>query len=186
MTRHPYAFAAVTILLAASTACRTGTGRHAAVNAGVPDGDATGTVSAQDRAWLAAVHQANLTDVRSGQSARKKGGSRAIRRAGAMIVDDHTRLDADVTRVAGHLGVELPRTLSAGSLAVIQRLDHEAEGRFDRDFVATGIAGHRGLIAETVAEVHSGSSPEVKRLASAALPGLRKHLTMLEKASPAS
>jgi putative membrane protein len=187
MTRHPYAFVAAAILLATATACDAGgSGRPAAVNVAAPNGHATGTVSARDRAWLATVHQADLTEIQSGHLAQKKGGSQTIRVVGGMLITDHTRFDADVTRVAEHLGVELPRILGAENVALLQRLDHEAGGAFDRDFVATGIAGHRKVIADTVAEVHAGSSPEVKGLARAALPVLHKHLAMLEKAAPTS
>jgi putative membrane protein len=124
--------------------------------------------------------------VQSGRLAEKKGGSQAIRHAGAMLVADHSRFDADVTRVAKRLDVELPRTAGADHIAVIQRLDKESGSRFDRDFVTTMIAGHKKVIAATETEVRGGSAPAVKDLARAALPTLHKHLSTLEKASPTS
>jgi hypothetical protein len=48
------------------------------------------------------------------------------------------------------------------------------------------IAGHKKVIADTEAEVREGSSPKVTELARAALPTLRKHLNMLQKAAPTS
>jgi putative membrane protein len=101
-------------------------------------------------------------------------------------VIDHGALDTDVTQVADALGVELPRTAGREHIADVKRLENESGGQFDHDFVSTMIAGHKKVIADTEAEVREGSSPKVTELARAALPTLRKHLNMLQKAAPTS
>jgi putative membrane protein len=184
MKRHPYFLAAVTLLLTAPAACSaSGTGRQAAVTASASP---TPSVSSRDRAWLVEAHQANLAEQQGGRLAEKKGSSAAVRRAGGTLVVDHGALDADVTQVAGVLGVELPRTAGSEHIADAKRLEKESGGRFDHDFVSTMIAGHKKVIADTEAEVREGSSPKVTGLARAALPTLHKHLNMLQTAAPTS
>jgi putative membrane protein len=184
MARHLLALAVGTLLVAMPACTSVGTGRRTAV--AVTASSPGGTVSARDRAWLVTAHQANLAEIQVGRMAAKKGGSRAIRQTGAMLVTDHTKFDTEVTDVARRLGVELPGSASADDIAAAQRLDKESGVRFDRDFVTTMIAGHRNVIALTEAEVRQGSSADVTALARSALPTLHRHLAVLEKASPTS
>jgi putative membrane protein len=163
------------------TACGgVGAGREAAVTApasGAP-------VSAGDRAWLVMIHQDDLADVKYGRLAERKGTTAAVRHAGSMLAADHRALDQKVIRVAGDVDVELPKTERAEQVTLVQRLNKEAGSRFDRDFVAAMVEDHEKAIDRTEEQVRSGSSPEVTALARTALPGLRKHLGMLRRASP--
>jgi putative membrane protein len=163
-------FLAVVALLALAGCGTSGTARRAAVAI---------SVSEQDRTWLAAVHRADLADVRLGRLAERKGGTAAVRHAGDMLAAEHAEFDTKVTRVADALGTE-----GARYRAVADRLEKESGGRFDADFVATLAADHESLIAATEEEIRAGSAPTVKDLARTALPDLRRHLSMLRKANP--
>lgn len=180
MTRHPYSYAAVALLATVLGACGIGgTGRQAAVTVA-----SSAHVSAADRAWLGAMHQANLSDVQLGRLAERKGATAAVRHAGSMLAADHTAFDQKVTGVASGVGVELPRTERPEQLVLAQRLQKESAGKFDHAFVTAMVAEHKKAIAATGEEIRTGSSPAVTGLAHAALPELRHHLSMLRKASP--
>jgi putative membrane protein len=142
----------------------------------------TTTVSAQDRAWLAEAHRANLAEVQVGKLAEKKGGTPAVRSVGAVLVGDHTKFDIEVTRAAHDLGVRLPKTAMPDDITAAGRLSNESGSLFDRDFLSTMITGHEQVIVDTKAEIRKGSSSQVISLAQAALPVLYKHLNLLEKA----
>jgi putative membrane protein len=170
------------LLLTALGACGAGGGgRQVAVTVPVSSG---APVSSGDRAWLAAIHQADLADVQHGRLAERKGATAAVRHAGSMLAADHTAFDQKVTGVAGGLGVELPRTERPEQLVLAQRLQKESGSRFDHDFVAAMVEEHKKAIAAAGEEVRYGSSPDVTALARTALPALREHLSMLRKASP--
>jgi putative membrane protein len=173
-------FLTVVLLLAALAGCG-GTIRRTAVAAG---GGATDVASERDRAWLGDVHQASLMDVQAGRLAAQRGGSAAVRHAGTMLATGHRDLDKKVTHVANSLGIELPGTESTRQLALVRRLAKQSGGTFDAGFVAAMTESHEQLIADTEAEIHSGSAPAVRSLARAALPDLHEHLIMLRKASP--
>jgi putative membrane protein len=183
MTRRSYSLAGALAVAAgtlAQAACGTGSaGRDVAVTS-----PASASVSAGDRAWLTGIHQANLADVQYGRLAERKGATTAVRDAGRMLATDHDAFDKKVIRLAEKLNVELPGAPGAGRLAVAQRLDKESGSRFDRDFTTTMTEEHRQAIARAQEEVRGGRSPEVTRLARAALPDLRRHLDMLRRASP--
>jgi putative membrane protein len=173
-------FLTIALVLVALAGCG-GTIRRTAVAA---PGGATDVASERDRAWLGAVHQASLMDVQAGRLAAQRGGSAAVRHAGSMLAAGHHELDKKVTHVANSLGIELPATESAEQLALVRRLAKKSGGTFDAEFVSAMTESHEQLIADTEAEIRSGSAPAVRSLARAALPDLREHLAMLRKASP--
>lgn len=179
MTRHPFSFVVVALGLAA---CGAGTnGREAAVTAPV---SSTASVSAGDRAWLAATHESDQAEIEYGRLAERKGATAAVRNAGSMLAADHGAFDAKVVRVADGLGIELPSARRSRQAAVAQRLEKMSGSRFDREFTATVTEEHRKAIAAAEGEVRHGGSPDVIALARAALPDLRRHLDMVRKAGP--
>lgn len=177
MTRYSYALAIVGLLLGMATMYGSSTAQPFVATASVPSHQ---PVSSQDRAWLAEMHQANLMDLQAGRLATDKGHSAAVRSAGHTIVTDHTRLDTDVSRVANKLKIELPKTTTPDQIDSLKRLARQSGTAFDHDFLTTMITGHKKLIANTEAETRTGSAPEITHLAKTALPGLHKHLSMLQ------
>jgi putative membrane protein len=175
-----YFLAVVALSLMASTACGGIAVQRTVTAVSV---SSMGPVSARDRAWLAEAHQANLAEVQVGKLAEKRGGTPAVRSAGAMLVTDHTKFDSEVTRVARDLGVPLPKTAMPDDITAAKRLSRESGSQFDKDFLSTMITGHEKVIADTKVEISKGSSPQVISLAKSALPTLDKHLNTLRKAS---
>ena len=157
--------AAVAIVLAGGTAAL----------AAPPD------VNDQDKAFLAAAHQGNLAEIQSGRLAQKQAGSEDVRDAGTMLVDDHTKLDADVRRVAGELGVQLPTAPSDTQQADLRKLSALSGDKLDKAWVAAGITEHKEDLAAGAKEQTEGSSDKVKQLARDAKPVVESHLRHLER-----
>jgi predicted outer membrane protein len=169
---------AAALTLMGAVACSSGTAAHTAA-AGSPSADGG------DQAWLAAVHQANLAEIRAGELARSKGGTAAVRNAGAMLVTDHVASDNQVTRVAKSLKLTLPKSVAPADAEAASRLGNETGAAFDHDFVSTMMTGHQKLIAKTQSELSKGTVPQIRQLAQTTLPVLQKHLATLRQAVPA-
>lgn len=194
MIQHPFLMVvpAAALILTASAGCggegtakrtgATGLVRSASAMATATASTESQRPSAQDRAWLADIHQVNLAEVQAGELARKKGATAAVRSAGEMLAADHGRLDDEVTRVAGDMDVTLPKTAAPADKAAASRLENESGRKFDQDFLATMITGHEKAIRKTEQEISQGSSPQVVALARKAMPDLKKHLSTLRKA----
>jgi putative membrane protein len=176
MKRPRVRLVAAALTLAGAGACSSSNATHTAI---------TGTPSAEqgDRAWLMALHQANLAEIEAGELAKKKGATSAVRSVGGTLVTDHTASDAQVTRVAKDLGVTLPSSAAPSDAAAASRLGNETGAAFDQDFLATMTTGHEKLIARTRTEIGEGSEPQIKSLARDTLPVLKKHLSMVRKAA---
>lgn len=140
-------------------------------------------VSAQDRGWLRQTHQADLAEIETGPLGQDKGTTPAVRKAGAVIVSDHTAFDAKLIKVAGSARVPVPTHLSMDQTETGDRLGKETGAAFDHDFTASMMTAHEQLIAATRAEIARGQDPAVVALAKQALPMLEKHLALVRAAA---
>lgn len=139
-------------------------------------------VSEQDRTFLITAHQGNLAEIAAGRTAQEKGQAGVVRSIGALLVTDHTRLDAAVQDTARKLGVSLPAQPTPEQQAMQARLAALSGPAFDRAWVAAMIEGHRMALAAGEQELRSGGSPQVKQLAESAAPVIQGHLERLLQA----
>jgi putative membrane protein len=152
-------------------------------------GAASAAPSSQDTTWMVAAHQSNLTEIAAGQAAQQKATSQQVKDLGAMFIQMHTALDADLTAAAKTLGVSLPGAPSPAQQATLASVSAKSGAAFDSAWVTSQIAGHRATLAATQKEVSSGSDPTVIKLATAATPVVQQHLNALlalPQAAPSS
>ncbi|MFC7730346.1 DUF4142 domain-containing protein [Actinomadura keratinilytica] len=153
--------------------------------AGMAPAAAQQDVSARDKKWLVQAHQGNLAEVTVGTIARKKGTSKAVRSLGAMLVNDHSRLDRAVQDAARRLGVSLPPEPSTAQKALAARLNAMHGKAFDRAWLNALIKDHRNDLAAAREEVRLGTAADAQHLATVSSPVFRKHLNMLLRARKA-
>jgi putative membrane protein len=150
---------------------------------GLTTGVAAAAPSDQDRAFLVAAHQSNLTEIQAGKAALQKSSNDVVRRHGQLFIRDHTRLDADLRAVAQDLNVSLPSRPSAAQRATLATVSAQSGAAFDAAWLRSQLAGHRQARADGQRELAQGSDAQVKKLAQAAAPVIQMHLDMLEEAT---
>lgn len=143
----------------------------------------TAAPNAQDRAWLVAAHQSNLTEIAAGKAAQAKATTQVVKEHGELFIRDHTRLDANLTRVAQQLNVDLPSTPNAKQQSTLASVSAKSGAAFDAAWLTSQVAGHREAKAAGAKELAAGGDATVKNLASAAAPVVQSHLSMLETAT---
>jgi putative membrane protein len=147
---------------------------------------ARAAVSSQDRAWMVAAHQSNLTEIAAGKAAQQKATSRKVRDLGQMLITDHTANDAKLTAAAKTLGVSLPSSPNAQQRAALASVSAKSGAAFDSAWIASQITGHQKTLAATDTEISSGSDPTVLSLARATRPVVAHHLEELVAAGGGS
>ncbi|WP_344923394.1 DUF4142 domain-containing protein [Streptosporangium oxazolinicum] len=164
--------------------------------AGAAVSPAPQTVSQQDKDFLVQAHQANLAEIEGGKAAEAKTSdsegresAQTVRDLGERFVADHTNLDESVRQVADKLGVKLPDQPTAAQREQLDKLGALSGADFDKAWLSEELEGHRETLAAIEKEVGSGSSPEVKKLATDAKPVVEEHIDLLlhaeETATPA-
>ncbi|MFV2098341.1 DUF4142 domain-containing protein [Micromonospora sp. LOL_014] len=129
--------------------------------------------SEQDSEYLRTIHQVNLAAVQIGQLAQdKQDADQAVKDLGGAMVADHTRLDEEVTQVAGEVDVTLPDSPTREQQDVVTRLDGLSGAEFDTAFVESQLTGYAQAIEVNNAEIAQGSDERVVNLAQEAGPVL--------------
>jgi putative membrane protein len=149
-------------------------------------GAAAAAPSEQDRTWMFAAHQSNLTEIAAGSAARQKATSEVVRQHGEIFVRDHTHLDASLRQLAQRLDVDLPSTPTSQQQSTLKAVSARSGAAFDGAWLAGQLAGHRRALADGETELASGSDPTVKAAARAAAPVIEMHLAMREQATDTS
>lgn len=144
------------------------------------------TLSRQDRDFLIEAHQANLAEIKGGKAAEEKTADQEGRESGKLVRDlgerfvtDHKKLDKALRKVADRLGVELPDQPTAAQREQLEKLKALSGAEFDRAWISEELTGHRETLAAVEKEIESGSSPEVKELATDAKPVVQEHIDLL-------
>ncbi|GII27002.1 DUF4142 domain-containing protein [Planotetraspora mira] len=137
-------------------------------------------VNDQDRSFLVAVHEGNLAEIQSGRHVETQAAGKAVRDAGTTLVDDHTKLDEHVRRVADEVGVRLPGEPGDTQRADLRRFSAMRGTQLDTAWVAAEITEHKEDLAAIAKEQTDGSSDKVMQLARDAEPVVESHLKLLE------
>jgi putative membrane protein len=99
-------------------------------------------LSEQDRVFLRGAHQSNLAEIATGKLAQSKGSSAEVKQLGALLIADHTKLDASLRKVADAANVSLPQQPNAEQRALQAKLQAASGDDFDAMFVAGQLEGH--------------------------------------------
>ncbi|MFP3712291.1 DUF4142 domain-containing protein [Puerhibacterium sp. TATVAM-FAB25] len=142
-------------------------------------GPAAAQPSQQDQDWMVFAHQSNLAEIAAGQAALEQATTDAVREHGQMLIDDHTKLDADLTAAAEELGVELPSEPTEEQQQILASVTAQSGEAFDRAWVEAQITSHRQTLAAGERELAEGSEQAAKDLASASAPVVQMHLDAL-------
>ena len=136
-------------------------------------------VSAQDRTFLRAAHQSNLAEISTGKLADQKGRSAKVRELGRMFIKDHTKLDADLKKVAKNLGVSLPDQPNAEQRALAAKLRKLSGTAFDKAYLDGQLTSHVKARTNGRTELSKGSNPDVLKLAKTSAPIVQHHINEL-------
>ncbi|MEU9448020.1 DUF4142 domain-containing protein [Streptomyces sp. NPDC048277] len=142
---------------------------------------ATGPLTEADRDFVVQVRSAGLWEYPVGQTALKKGTTKAVRSAGEHLVDGDAALDAACRNVANQLGITLPNQPSSQQQSFESRLNGESGKQFDTD-LATTVRATNGQFLTTIASVRTTTRNSlVRALAAQANDTVLDHITVMEK-----
>ncbi|HEU5471507.1 MAG TPA: DUF4142 domain-containing protein [Actinophytocola sp.] len=145
-----------------------------------PAAAAPAPISDSDRELLVKMRLAGLWEIPAGQQAQQQAASQAVREAGARIAEQHQRLDEDVRRVAGQLGVVLPNQPSEQQQEWLTELSSKWGPEFDESF-ATLLRQAHGTVFSVIAQVRAGTRNEmVRAFADRAGVAVGTQMTLLE------
>jgi putative membrane protein len=139
-------------------------------------------LTALDSNWIMKAAQGGMAEVELGKLAQSRSSSDAVKQFGQRMVDDHSKANDELSRIAASKGVTLPTSLSAKDQATKDRLSKLNGDAFDRAYMNDMVKDHHADITEFQREANTGKDPDVKAFAGNTLPTLQEHLRMAEAA----
>jgi putative membrane protein len=135
-------------------------------------------LSSADTTFAMKAAQGGMAEVKLGQLASEKASSPDVKAFGQKMVDDHTKLNDQMKQVASAQNMTLPTDLDAKDQAEYDKLSKLSGADFDKAYMKGMVKDHTTDIKEFQKEANSGKDPQLKQLASTALPILQSHLQM--------
>jgi len=136
--------------------------------------------SSADTTFAMKAAQGGMAEVKLGQLAVDKASSPDVKAFGQRMIDDHTKLNDQMKQVASQENMSLPTDLDAKDQAEYNKLSQLSGTAFDKAYMKDMVKDHQMDIKEFQKESNSGQDPQLKQLASTALPILQSHLQMAE------
>jgi putative membrane protein len=138
-----------------------------------------------DAGFIRTAIMDGLTEVQLGRMAQTNGSSQQVKDYGRMIVNDHSRTNAELNSLAKRKDITLPEEPGSSMQAAMDKLSALKGSDFDRAFMSAMVENHLREINLYKAETYKGEDPDVRNWAARKNPVLQKHLEWAQRISKA-
>lgn len=134
-------------------------------------------ISPLDRQFIIDAAQGGMAEVSLGQMASQRATNDAVKQYGQRMVQEHTRANTELLRLASQKGVTPPKDMGPKYKAAMERLMQLPKASFDQAYISeAGINGHLESLAVYQRQAQLGQDPELKAFAAKTLPTVQNHL----------
>lgn len=136
-----------------------------------------------DQKFAMEAAMGGMMEVELGRVAAEKGASDEVRQFGQRMVDDHSKANEELMRVASGKGMTLPSAIDPKHQAEMQKLSALSGEKFDKEYVKMMLKDHKQDVPAFEKEANGGMDADLKAFAASTLPTLREHLQMIQRIS---
>ncbi len=116
----------------------------------------------RDRMFLRGAAESGIAVVTFSQLAAEKSSSEDVKSFARSVVDDRTKLDDRLGRVADSLGIPLPRTMNKANKAEYARLQGLSGSDFDNAYLELMVRDHHRAMREFRMESNTVDDPTLR------------------------
>ena len=142
-------------------------------------GTARAEASEADREFIDKAAMGGQAEVANGETAAKSENS-AIADFGNQMVREHGAMNQELAALAKQKGVEPPTSASLTDQAKGAVMSVMPGATFDKQYVSEQLTAHKETLALMEKQASGGDDPDLKALATKAIPVVQKHITELE------
>ena len=133
-----------------------------------------------DAAFLQTAAQRQQSEIRLSQLAVERSESEQVKQFAQRMVQDHTKASQEISKLAAALGVTLTETKTDGRHVAKAKLSSLSGRAFERAYLKLEVAGHQKNVSEFTAKSKALKNIQVREWASATLPVLKEHLSLVK------
>jgi putative membrane protein len=135
----------------------------------------------QDKMFLRKAAAGGIAEVKLGQLAAQKGSSEEVKEFGQKMVEDHTKLNLELARVADSMGVMLPKSMNKEDQAEYDKLNALSGNDFDVEYLSFMVQDHHKDLHEFRMEATSPTDPALHDAVVKAQSVIHEHTVMVDK-----
>jgi len=134
-----------------------------------------------DQQFVTKASAAGLAEVNFGKLAVKQASSGEVKKFAKQMVQDHTKGNEDLLKVADKKGYRPASAMDAEHDRLHRKLSGMRGADFDREYMASQVKDHKEAVSLFEKQSKSGSDEDLRRLAEKMLPTLKEHLMMAQE-----
>jgi putative membrane protein len=139
-----------------------------------------GKVSAEDKSFMKEAMEGDMAEIQLAKLAQQKASSDQVKQFAQRMIDDHTKLDAQMKPMAQQFGVEAPTDLSSKHKSVQSKLQGLSGNQFDQEYIKAMVNDHREDDQAFLREQTTAKDPTLKSAVTQAEPIIADHLRMAQ------
>ena len=140
----------------------------------------TDAAPVNDQLFAVAAAIGGVSEVAIAQLGAQKATDPELKKFSQQMVQEHTRMNSELTQLASSRQIALPTTLDPKSQFCAQSLAGLSGEKFDRCYAKAQLVIHMDSVAMFEAEAERGQDPEIKAWAARTLPHIKQHLAMIK------
>lgn len=143
---------------------------------------ASGKVSKSDRDMMQKITQANLAEIETAKLAQEKSKNDDVRSFAQKMIDDHTKAQRELEKIAQSKGVSLPSKPDAKHQAAAKKLSALSEPEFNKQYMAqAGLSDHRNAQRLLERASKQAGDADLKQYAAKTVKDVNHHLNMAKE-----
>jgi putative membrane protein len=139
-----------------------------------------GNAPVNDALFAEAAADSGLAEVTLSDLGLRKATDPELKKFSQQMIDDHNRLNSELTTLAAQKRLALPRVVDARARFCAQSLSGLSGETFDRCYAKAQWVAHMEAVATFEAEAERGQDADLRAFASRALPRIKEHLKTIK------
>lgn len=135
----------------------------------------------KDKMFLRRVTEAGIADVKFSQLALEKSLSEDVKSFAQKMIDDHTRLNDGLARIADSLGITLPKHMDKANEAEYSKLQALTGSDFDTAYLTLMVKDHHRALRIFRMEANTVNDPSLREAVGDGEHVIHGHLVMVNK-----
>ncbi len=137
--------------------------------------------SFNDATFVQKAAMDGMHEVMLGKIVESKTKNEAVKTFAQRMVNDHTRIDADLKKAALTAGIAVPDKLDEEFQKEVDRFKNYKGSDFDRDYSKAMVSDHEQAVALFTQASKEAKNPAIKEFATKNLPIIKEHLMLAKK-----
>jgi putative membrane protein len=139
-----------------------------------------GQAAVSDPLFATAAAIGGMAELSISELGVQKATDPELKKFSQQMINEHTRMNAELAAVASQKGIALPRMVDPRAQFCAQSLAGLSGQEFDRCYAKAQLVSHMDAVATFESESQRGLDPDIKALAAKALPKIKEHLRMIK------